>query len=124
LVRLSNKGSKLSRFCYVFPEIHSGLLLIKNAINNSIVKYRYLILRLDDILNKLHGSYMFSKIYLKIDYHQIKMKKDDKGKDNFKNIYELFECLVMLFSLTITYSNIIRLMNHILCAFIGSFIVD
>jgi hypothetical protein len=43
-----------------------------------MVKYKHLILRLDDNLNKLHGSCMLSKIDLKISYHQIKMKKGDK----------------------------------------------
>ena len=80
MLNLSNKGSKLlSRFYYVFlDEIHNGLLLIKDAINNNMVKYIHLIPRLDDILNELHGSCMFSKIDLKIGYHQIKMKEGDK----------------------------------------------
>jgi hypothetical protein len=53
LIRFSDKGSKLlSKSCYVFPdEIYSCLPLIKGAMNNSIVKYRYDIFRLDDILN-------------------------------------------------------------------------
>jgi len=93
LLRFYDKGSKLlSRFCYVFPhEIHSGLLLIKDTINNSMVKYRHLILRIDDILNELHGSCMFSKIDLKIVYHQIKIKEGDEGKNNFKTKYRLFK---------------------------------
>jgi hypothetical protein len=40
------------------------------AINNSLVKYRHTIPRLDDILNELYGSYVFSMIDLKIDYRQ------------------------------------------------------
>jgi hypothetical protein len=85
-----------------------------------MVKYKHLILRIDDILNELHGSCMFSKIDLKIVYHQIKIKEGDEGKNNFKTKCRLFKWLVMLFSLTIAHNNLMRFMNNILCAFIVS----
>jgi hypothetical protein len=44
------------------------------AINNIMVKYRHLIPKIDDMLDKLHGSCVFSKIYLKTAYHQIRIK--------------------------------------------------
>ena len=97
---------------------------INDAINNNIVNYRHPIPILNDILNELHVFYVFSKIDLKISYHQIKMKEGDDEKNNFKTKYGLFKWLVMLFSLTITHSNLMRLMNHILSAFICSFVVD
>ena len=44
------------------------------AISNITVKYRHPIPRFDE----LHGANIFSKIDLKIDYHQIRMRKGDE----------------------------------------------
>jgi hypothetical protein len=44
-----------------------------HALNGITVKNKYLLPKIDDLFNQLHGACMFSKIDLRSGYHQLKV---------------------------------------------------
>ena len=56
-------------------------------LNKVTVKNKYPLPRIDDLFDQLQGACVFSKIHLRSDYHQLKIRATDVPKTAFQMRY-------------------------------------
>ena len=87
------------------------------------IKNNYPLLRIDDLMDQLHGSSVFSKIDLWSGYHQTLVKADNVQKTAFRSRYGHYEYVVMTFGVTNASAVFMDYMNMILRPFLDKFVV-
>jgi len=93
------------------------------ATDQMMIKNKYPLLRIDDLMDQLHGSSVFSKIDLRSRYHQILVKADDVQKTVFRSRYGHYEYVVMPFGVTNALTMFMDYMNKIFRPFLDKFVV-
>jgi len=101
----------------------SRLCVDYKLLNKIKIKNKYPLPRIDDLMDQLHGSSVFSKIDLRSGYHQILVKTDDLQKMAFRSRFGHYKYLVMPFGVTNAPAVFMDYMNMIFRPFLDKFVV-
>nr|GEX05499.1 putative reverse transcriptase domain-containing protein [Tanacetum cinerariifolium] len=92
-------------------------------LNKLTVKNHYLLPRIDDLFDQLQGSSVYSKIDLRLGYHELMVHEEDIPKTAFKTRYGHYEFQVMPFDLTYAYVVFMDLMNQVCKPYLDKFVI-
>ena len=93
------------------------------ALNKLTVKTKYPLPRIDDLLDQLQGSKVFSSLDLTIGYHQIRIRPEDVPKTAFSTPFGHYEFKAPSFGLTNAPATFQAVMNDIFRPYIGKFVL-
>ena len=94
-----------------------------SQLNKMTIKNRYLLPCIDVLFGQLRGATVFSKIELRLGYHQVRIKDEDIFKTAFRTRYGHYEFVVMPFGLTNAPAVFMCLMNNIMHKYLDKFVV-
>jgi hypothetical protein len=92
-------------------------------LNVMIVKNKYPLPRIDDLLDQLKDAKFFSKIDLRSGYHQMKIRSEDIPKTTFVTRYGRYEFTVVSFGLTNAPAYFMNMMNKVFMDELDKFMV-
>nr|GEU80743.1 hypothetical protein [Tanacetum cinerariifolium] len=94
-----------------------------HKLNKLTVKNRYPLPRINELFDQLQGSSVYSKIDLRLGYHQLRVKDEDILKSAFRTRYGHYEFQVMSFGLTNAPAVFMDLMNRVCKPYLDKFII-
>jgi hypothetical protein len=93
------------------------------SLNEVTIKNKYPLSRIEDLFDQMKGASVFSKINLRLGYHQLKIRESDIPKTTFRTWYGLYEYTVMSFGLTNAPVYFMYLMNKVFMEYLYRFII-
>jgi hypothetical protein len=91
--------------------------------NKVTVKNKYPLPRIDDLFDQLKDVKIFSKIYLRYGYHQVRINDEDINKTAFRTRYGHNEFAVVPFGLLNTHVVFMCLMNGVFRDYLDKFVI-
>ncbi|GJS14824.1 putative reverse transcriptase domain-containing protein [Tanacetum coccineum] len=87
------------------------------------VKNRYPLPRIDDLFDQLQGSSVYSKIDMRLGYHQLRIREEDILITVFRSRYGYYEFQVIPFGLTNVPAGFMDLMNQVCKSYLDKFVI-
>jgi hypothetical protein len=106
------KGDGTLRLCIDFKHL-----------NKVTVKNKYPLPRIDDLFDQLKDAKIFSKIDLRLGYHQVRIKEEHISKTSFRTMYGHYEFTVVPFGLSNAPVVFMCLMNGDFQEYLNKFVI-
>jgi hypothetical protein len=91
--------------------------------NKYTIKNKYPLPIIDDLFDQLRGEKIFSKIDLRLGYHQVRIKEEDIHKTTIRTRYGNYEFVVVPFGLTNAPVVFMCLMDGIFINYLDKFVI-
>ena len=111
-ILFSKNKDKTLRLCIDYQQL-----------NRATIKNRYPLPRSDDFFDQQRGARVYSRIELRTDYHQLRVREADIPKTTFRMRYGHFEFIVMPFGFTNASTAFMDIMHRVFQPYLDRFVV-
>ena len=92
-------------------------------VNKKTIKNKYPLPNINELFEQLKGAQVFSKLDLRMGYHQIHIREEDIPKTAFRTSFGSYEYTVMSFGLANAPPTFSRMMNFIFNPYTNDFVL-